>query len=72
MATPLHLGRLVEEVDAERLRAHVARLSQGDRHPIYSADRHAAAAGYITATFEEAGLHVRVHTFTNISGRAQW
>ena len=64
MTTPLRLGRLVGEVDAERLRAHVARLSQGDRHPIYSADRHAAAAGYITAAFEEAALHVRVHMFT--------
>jgi hypothetical protein len=60
----LDVGRLVQSIDAERLRAHVAHLSRGDRHPIYSADRHAVAAGHITAALEETGLPVRVHAFT--------
>ena len=64
MNEPLDVGQLVQSIDAKRLRAHVARLSEGDRHPVYSADRHAAAAGYIAAAFEEATLRVRVHPFT--------
>ena len=60
---PLDPGQLVRCVDAERLRAHVAELAVGDRHSYYSPDRHAAAANYVTASFEEAGLSVRDHTF---------
>ena len=64
MTEPFDVGRLVHSIDADRLRAHVARLSEGDRHPIYSAERHTAAADYIADVLEEAALHVRVHPFT--------
>ena len=59
----LDIECLIEKIDPDRLRAHVARLAGGDRHPVYSPERHTAAASYVRAAFEEAGLTVRIHTF---------
>ena len=57
------LSSLVQRVDVSRLRAHVARLARGERHSLYSPDRHSKTVEYISAAFAECGLETRQHTF---------
>ena len=57
-------GDLSRRVDLGQLKAHVAELATGERHGIYSGDRHAKAAGYIRNAFAEWGLNPVTHTFT--------
>lgn len=47
---------LVRQVDVERLREDVTRLSRGDRHSLYSPVRHAECVEYISTVFAECGL----------------
>ena len=59
---PDPISSLVEQVDMGRLRAHVARLTNGERHSIYSPSSHAETVDYISTAFGEYGLATKQHT----------
>ena len=63
-----HVRHLVEQVDAQRLRATVVALAVGERHSLSNPGGHAAAQNYIRKAFQASGLEIRLHTFTH-SGR---
>ncbi len=68
---PLDPEQLVQNVDADRLRSHVAHLATGERHSFSDPVRHATAASYVLDALQEVGLPIWTHTFAqgNRQGR---
>ena len=57
------LRQLIERVDKSRLQADVSQLATGERHGLFSPERHKATLDHIRAVFSASELEIRKHTF---------